>query len=100
MKKIGFKNFRRFVDFPLMEYGPITFLVGRNNSGKSTFVKALLLINNFLTSKRLNKFNFANSILEDVNIVTFGRAKNSTLSNIDSINFIYQLDDFEIFIEI
>lgn len=41
MKKIGFKNFRRFKDFPMIELGGCTFLVGPNNSGKSTLLKAL-----------------------------------------------------------
>lgn len=100
MKKIGFKNFRRFVEFPVLECGPITFLVGRNNSGKSTFVKAILLIDNFLKSEKIKIFDFADKILEDVNIVTFGRAKNKTNKKNNAINFVYQIEDYEVFIEI
>lgn len=43
MNTIGFNNFRRFAIFPEMDLGDITLLVGGNNSGKSTLVKALLL---------------------------------------------------------
>lgn len=43
MNSIGFNNFRRFANFPEMDLGNITLLVGGNNSGKSTLVKALLL---------------------------------------------------------
>ena len=43
MNSIGFSNFRRFATFPEMDLGDITLLVGGNNSGKSTLVKALLL---------------------------------------------------------
>lgn len=43
MNSIGFNNFRRFANFPEMDLGDITLLVGGNNSGKSTLVKALLL---------------------------------------------------------
>ena len=43
MNSIGFNNFRRFASFPEMDLGDITLLVGGNNSGKSTLVKALLL---------------------------------------------------------
>ena len=43
MNTIGFNNFRRFATFPEMDLGDITLLVGGNNSGKSTLVKALLL---------------------------------------------------------
>lgn len=46
MKKIGFKNFRRFKDFPMIELGGCTFLVGPNNSGKSTLLKAIVLVKN------------------------------------------------------
>lgn len=42
--KIGFKNFKKFKDFPMIELAPITFLVGPNNSGKSSFIKALTLL--------------------------------------------------------
>lgn len=43
MNTIGFKNFRRFANFPEIDLGDVTVLVGGNNSGKSTLVKALLL---------------------------------------------------------
>ena len=43
MNTIGFKNFRRFANFPEINLGDVTVLVGGNNSGKSTLVKALLL---------------------------------------------------------
>ena len=43
IKKIGFENFRRFANFPTIEMGDVTLLVGGNNSGKSTLVKAILL---------------------------------------------------------
>ena len=52
---IGFKNFRRFENFPLMELGNVTMLVGGNNSGKSTVVKAIRLVQNFL-EKRVSDF--------------------------------------------
>ena len=42
--KIGLKNFKKFQDFPMIELAPITFLVGPNNSGKSSFIKALTLL--------------------------------------------------------
>ncbi len=98
MKKIGFKNFRKFVDFPITEYGPITFLVGRNNSGKSTLVKALLLINNYFKSESSSFIDFGN--LDDLNVATFGRIKNNTLKNDDSISFTIQIENFEINIQI
>lgn len=99
MKKIGFSNFRRFVEFPNLEYGPITFLVGKNNAGKSTVVKALMLINSYLKSSNMGKLDFAGSVLEEINVISFGRAKNKN-SNSSTIKFLLQVDSFEIRIEI
>ncbi len=44
IQKVGFKNFRRFKNFPEMELGDINIFVGRNNAGKSTVLKALQLM--------------------------------------------------------
>ena len=52
MKQIGFKNFRRFESFPAIDLAPITILVGENNAGKSTVVKGILALSDFLNSWR------------------------------------------------
>lgn len=44
MRSFGFKHFRKFEDFPPIDLGSINVLVGPNNSGKSTFIKALRLM--------------------------------------------------------
>lgn len=101
MYKIGFKNFRRFKNFEEIEYSGITFLVGSNNAGKSTMVKALLLINDFLKSGDISTFSFVNKNLEDANIVTYGRAKNRNSNNEHNyISFIFYIDDYYVEIEI
>lgn len=85
MNTIGFSNFRRFATFPEMDLGDITLLVGGNNSGKSTLVKALLLcIDNaklMPTVTKTNilgwaapKFRFDANEWHDVKIKTFSRA--------------------------
>lgn len=86
MKQISFKNFRRFQNFPSVKLGEITIMVGRNNSGKSTMVKALLLIIDYLKNQQYQDFSFTGEILEDVNIITFGRALNR-LSDTKEISF-------------
>lgn len=98
MSKLSFKNFRGFIDFPELEFGGITFLVGKNNSGKSTAIKALLLIIDYLNSDDANNFSFDNGKLGDyANIKSFSRAKN-IFSKDDFIILSYQIEDF--FIEI
>ena len=88
--KIGFSNFRKFADFPEINLGDITVLVGGNNSGKSTLVKAFLLCVDNLRMMRMsdrrrenrnnifgfNKpmFRFDANIYHDVKVKTFIRA--------------------------
>ena len=62
-----------------MEFNDITLMVGRNNSGKSTLVKATLIALNFLKYNKANLFgdnilNFDNNFFYDINIGTFSRA--------------------------
>ena len=85
MNTIGFNNFRRFAKFPEMDLGDITLLVGGNNSGKSTLVKALLLcVDNLKLMSSYTKtnifefgapkFRFDANEWHDVKIKTFSRA--------------------------
>lgn len=95
MSTIGFSNFRRFATFPEMDLGDITLLVGGNNSGKSTLVKALLLcVDNLKLMSSYTKtnifefgapkFRFDANEWHDVKIKTFSRAiHNKPVSVID-----------------
>lgn len=85
MNTIGFENFRRFTNFPEMELGDMTILVGGNNSGKSTLVKALLLCvdnlrlmtesaNGDVLKINMPQFHFDANECHDVKIKTFSRA--------------------------
>lgn len=96
MFKLGTTNFRKFENLNPLEIKPITFLVGRNNSGKSSFVKAILLVQNYLNSNSLAKFSFINNILNDTNIISFGRAKNKSIIDSNTISFDVVLDEFNI----
>lgn len=100
MYKLGFNNFRKFSTFNPVEYRGITFLVGSNNSGKSTFVKAFLLINNFIKSENYHLFSFVDNIIDDVNIITLGRARNNNSTSNSPIDFIIQLEHFQIIVSI
>ena len=58
MKQIGFINFRKFKEFPPMDLAPITIFVGENNAGKSTVVKGILALSDFLNETNKNSFRF------------------------------------------
>lgn len=78
IKKIGFRNFRRFVNFPPIQLGEITLITGKNNSGKSTVVKSALLMLDYLKNQQADVFSFTGEMQEEANIVTFDRALCST----------------------
>lgn len=84
MKSIGFKNFRRFEKLDPLQLGDITFFVGGNNAGKSTVVKAMMLLLDNLSAKaQINRtekafdtptFRLDANRIHEVHIGTFGRA--------------------------
>lgn len=75
---IGFDNFRNFEHFPMMHFGKINFLVGKNNAGKSSITKALRLLMNPaggiepILRGETDSFSFAEP---NIGISTFNRAK-------------------------
>ena len=112
--KIGFSNFRKFANFPEINLGDITILVGGNNSGKSTLVKAFLLCVDNLRMMRMsdrrrenrnnifgfNKpmFRFDANIYHDVKVKTFIRVTagdGSCASLPSTITFKFALGKFE-----
>ena len=48
MRQVGFRNFRKFSNFETIDFAPITIFVGENNAGKSTVVKAILSMLDFV----------------------------------------------------
>lgn len=84
MKSIGFKNFRRFEKLDPLQLGDITFFVGGNNAGKSTVVKAMMLVFDNLSARTLISdsgmtfdaptFRLDANRIHEVHIGTFGRA--------------------------
>lgn len=82
MDSIQFNNFRRFKTFPRLELGDVTLLVGGNNAGKSTLVKAMMTVRDNLealdaapSGPLVPRFGFDTK--SDLHIGSFYRALNS-----------------------
>lgn len=65
MKFLGLHNFRIFNNSTVLDFAPITILTGPNNSGKSSILKALLLLKENLKPNAhltmdIEKLNFLN----------------------------------------
>ncbi len=84
MKQIGFKNFRKFADFPTMDLAPISILVGENNAGKSTVVKGILALSDFFKHEE-DKFLFSGESSYD----SVNKKKNIILSNLKKQKFYF-----------
>lgn len=103
MNEIGFRNFRRFKELNSLPLGGINLFVGGNNAGKSTVVKGVLLLLDFLKNQKISspnlfetpKFRFDGPGAHDVNIDTFKRAL-CWNSKEKEISFFACFEDFEI----
>lgn len=99
MRAIGFKNFRRFQNMEPLRLGGVNFFVGGNNAGKSTVVKAMLLVTNFLKNARfidsVLRFDFDIHGKYEVNIDSFCNALCKDATD-GIITFNIQLGEFDI----
>lgn len=80
---VGFRNFRRFINLPVMPLAGVNILVGGNNAGKSSFVKGMLLafdnIKNYVVDNAENSiinvvFQYDANSYHDVHVGTFDRS--------------------------
>jgi len=88
MDLIKLKNFKSFKDETEFELAPITILTGKNNSGKSSLLKALLLLDDFLDSENQTVLSFLGKNQHKHKINRFENAKNWTNDN-QKIEFTY-----------
>ncbi len=56
IKSLGLKNFRIFKDATDLEFAPLTILTGCNNSGKSSIIKAMLLMSDNFTGEGISYY--------------------------------------------
>ena len=83
----GLENFRVFKDYTWFDFAPITILIGPNSSGKSSLIKALLLL----------KDNYEKGILPATpftNELKFDGALHQLSSAINTVNYTDELFGF------
>lgn len=81
----GLENFRVFKEYTWFDFAPITILVGPNNSGKSTLLKALLLLKDNYRKKYI-PFDFIGDYFENRPALTFDGKKHDLQSNMDILH--------------
>lgn len=92
IKELKLSNFRLFDDEVAVRFRPITVLIGRNNAGKSSIMKFLLMLQQ---SIRPPAFDFLTPEGERVQLGEFGSLKNSS-SKKDSLQFGLKIESYQV----
>lgn len=96
MEKITITNFRKVKESWELNLAPITFLTGTNNSGKSSVMKALMLLDSFGSSKNHFELNFNQKHSRNHKIDCFSNAINrqNLKEKLWDINFSIENKDY------
>lgn len=91
LKSFGLKNFRVFKNQTDFELAPITIVTGTNNAGKSSLSKALLLLSDTLSTKKLDSYE--KSPLRPFGFLDFSR---NDLHHLGGLKYVSNQDNKEI----
>lgn len=91
MEKIKISNFRKVGESWELELAPVTFFTGTNNSGKSTVLKALMVLSDFAVSQNHLQLSFSGPNRRKHKIDSYNNAINwySEKSNKYDLEFSY-----------
>jgi len=92
IKNLGLQNFRVFNEMTNFEFAPITVLTGANNSGKSTVIKALLLLEENAKKNKLFELDFSS---EQNDMHKLGSFEDVLNKNTDNNEICFSLKTFE-----
>ena len=91
--KIGIENFRTFKDYNEFEIKPITLLTGKNNSGKSSFIRSLQFLKFVSINKNANEILLNDSSLNFPvfsKMVNLSSGKNEIELSINNAKFTFE----------
>lgn len=91
---IQVNNFRKYISTPEIELQNLNFLVGTNSSGKSTLVKAFLLISSYLQSSDITEIDLASKEYSRLNILNYEDLKSKFSSIEDKIEIKIHVGNF------
>lgn len=92
MLKFGIQNLRRLAYVPLMPIKPITILVGRNSSGKSTYLRSLPLLRQSVMTRTSTPILWWGG---DVDFGSFDKSVSQNNTNLN-IEFSFGIDSITI----
>jgi energy-coupling factor transporter ATP-binding protein EcfA2 len=91
---LGIENFRIFKDYTEFDFAPLTLLTGANNSGKSSLIKALLLLAVNAKEENLRGLNFLGKLVETHLLGSFNLSLNHFSENKTmKFELFYKIDD-------
>ncbi len=91
IKSLSLANFRIFDELTKFDFAPITILTGANNSGKSSLIKALLLLADNAKRNELNELDFSGNMHH---LDNFQYVKNRNSKN-DEISFSIEFSNYD-----
>lgn len=89
MENIKISNFRKAKDTWDLDLAPITFLTGKNSSGKSSVLKGMMVLNDYVNSDNHFFMNFDGPLSAKHNVSSFQEAKNWYNKDAKEIHFEY-----------
>ena len=99
MDRIELSNFKVFGNKTEFNFAPITILTGKNNSGKSSLVKAVLLLSDFVNSDNQTILSFEGPFAPKHKVSFFKNALTWKTSN-KQIRFAYQIHRYSFALEV
>ena len=82
IREIFINNFRVFHDQPILLNRDLTFITGTNGSGKTSFLKTLLLLKESAITNNLDSIDFST---EGINLGTYDSCKTNNSSEEDIV---------------